>query len=455
MMNTSHTNDVRRYVICGGKPMIGEVRISGAKNSALGLLAAAIMTDEDVIIENVPDVSDVRTLLNSIKDIGGTVKRLDSHTYSISGRGIPKNSLVIVDGDAIRAMRASYYLVGALLGRGNSAKVALPGGCKIGARPTDLHEAGFRAMGATVDTCSAPYFAAEADKLVGAVVNVKQSVGATINIMMAASLAEGETRIENAAMEPHIVDVANLLNAMGADVKGAGTDTIRVKGVQKLHGINDACSITRYSVIPDQIEAGTFMAMAAATRGDITITNVIPKHLEEISSMLDSMGVSVIESDDSVRVIAKDTVYARNVTTGYYPKFPTDMQPQMTAVLCLAEGTGVVTEAIFDNRFGYASELSRMGANITIEKGLSDSKARVIGVSGLTGRDVNASDLRAGAALVIAALAATGESTVGGINYIERGYEDFDQKIRKLGGDIWVEEFGSGSVYSGATGKCC
>jgi UDP-N-acetylglucosamine 1-carboxyvinyltransferase len=419
---------MERYAIKGGNVLDGEVTIAGAKNAALGILAAAIMTDDECIIENVPDVSDTRTLLKAIQGIGATVKYLDKHTVSICGKGIVGDEKLCVDDEYIRRIRASYYLIGALLGKYSYANVALPGGCDIGARPIDLHTKGFEKLGAKVDIASGGKVVARADKLVGAHIYLDTvSVGATINIMMAAALAEGKTTIENAAKEPHIVDVANFLNTMGANIKGAGTDVIRVRGVARLHG-------AEYSIIPDQIEAGTFMAMAVATRGNVLIKNVIPKHLEAISSKLTEMGATVIEYDDSVRVMADGKLNATKIKTLPYPGFPTDMQAQMAAVLALADGTSIVTESIFENRFRYVAELVRMGANICVE----GNAAIINGVPKYNGANLVASDLRAGAALVIAALAAEGVSVIDDIKYIKRGYEDFDEKVRGLGGQMEI-----------------
>ena len=413
---------MEQYVIKGGNPLNGEVEIGGAKNAALAILAAAIMTDETVTIENLPNVRDINVLLQAIAEIGAMVDRIDAHTVKINGSFIKD---VTVDNEFIRRIRASYYLIGALLGKYKRAEVALPGGCDIGSRPIDLHIKGFRAMGAEVDIAHGLVIA-EAEKLNGTHIYLdKVSVGATINIMMAASMAEGKTVIENAAKEPHIVDVANFLNSMGANIKGAGTDTIRIRGVGKLHG-------TEYSIIPDQIEAGTFMCAAAATRGDIMVKNVIPKHLEAISAKLIEIGCEVIEFDDAVRVVGKPSQRHTDIKTLPYPGFPTDMQPQMAVTLALASGTSMVTESIFENRFKYVDELARMGSHIKVEGNV----AVIDGVAGLTGAQVNAPDLRAGAALVIAGLAAEGYTVVDEIGYIQRGYECFEEKLQALGAVI-------------------
>ena len=415
---------MEQYVMKGGNPLVGEVTISGAKNAALGILAASIMTDEDVIIENLPDVRDINVLLEAIQEIGATVNRINRHTVKINASNIHE---VSVDDDYIRRIRASYYFIGALLGKYKSAQVPLPGGCNIGSRPIDLHIKGFRALGAKVQIERGAVLAHAIDLVGNHIYLDKVSVGATINIMMAATLAEGQTTIENVAKEPHVVDVANFLNSMGANIKGAGTDIIRIRGVHKLHG-------TEYSIIPDQIEAGTFMCAAAATRGDITVKNVIPKHLEAISAKLLEIGCEVVEFDDAVRVVGKPRLHHTNINTLPYPGFPTDMQPQMTVTLALAEGTSIVTESIFENRFKYVDELARMGGNIKVEGNV----AVISGVNGFTSAQVNAPDLRAGAALVIAGLAADGYTVVDEIGYIQRGYECFAEKLKKLGACIEI-----------------
>lgn len=410
---------MEQYVIKGGNPLVGEIEIGGAKNAALAILSAAVMTDETVTIENVPNVRDINVLLNAIQEIGAKVDRIDAHTVKINGSFIRDLN---VDNEFIRKIRASYYLIGALLGKYKRAEVALPGGCDIGSRPIDLHMKGFRALGATVDI-KYGLVMASAEKLTGTHIYLdKVSVGATINIMMASVMAEGKTIIENAAKEPHVVDVANFLNSMGANIRGAGTDVIRIVGVEKLHK-------TEYSIIPDQIEAGTFMLAAAATKGDVTVKNVIPKHLEAISAKLLEAGCEVEEFDDAVRVVASKPLRHTQVTTLPYPGFPTDMQPQMAVVLGIASGTSTVTESIFENRFKYVDELTRMGADIKVESNI----AIINGVEQYTGARVNAPDLRAGAALVIAGLAAEGITVVDDIYYIERGYEAFETKLSSLG----------------------
>ena len=413
---------MEQYVIKGGNPLVGEVEIGGAKNAALAILAAAIMTDETVTIENLPNVRDINVLLNAIEGIGARVERINKHKVKINGAFINDLS---VDYEFIKKIRASYYLLGALLGKYKKAEVALPGGCDIGSRPIDLHIKGFRALGAEVDIQHG-LISAHADALNGTHIYLdKVSVGATINIMMAASMAEGKTIIENAAKEPHVVDVANFLNSMGANIRGAGTDVIRIVGVEKLHK-------PEYSIIPDQIEAGTFMFAAAATKGDVTVKNVIPKHLEATTAKLIEAGCEVEEFDDAVRVVSSKPLRHTQVTTLAYPGFPTDMQPQMAVVLGIAQGTSTVTESIFENRFKYVDELTRMGADIKVESNI----AIINGVKNYTGARVSAPDLRAGAALVIAGLSAEGITTVDDIYFIERGYEDFDKKLQSLGAQI-------------------
>ncbi len=413
---------MEQYVIKGGNPLVGEVEIGGAKNAALGILAAAIMTDETVIIDNLPNVRDINVLLSAMEGIGAKIERLGEHRVKINGSLIHDLS---VDYEYINKIRASYYLLGALLGKYKKAEVAFPGGCAIGTRPIDLHLKGFRALGADVDIQHG-LISATAEHLVGNHIYLdKVSVGATINIMMAASMAEGKTIIENAAKEPHVVDVANFLNSMGANIRGAGTDVIRIVGVEKLHA-------TEYSVIPDQIEAGTFMFAVAAAGGNVLVKNVIPKHLEATTAKLLEVGCQVEEFDDSVRVISDGHLKHTQVTTLPYPGFPTDMQPQMAVLLGIAEGTSTVTESIFENRFKYVDELTRMGADIKVESNI----AIISGVKRYTGARVNAPDLRAGAALVIAGLAADGITVVDDIYYIQRGYEALEEKLTKIGAKI-------------------
>ena len=413
---------MEQYVVKGGVPLRGEVSIGGAKNAALGILAAAIMTDETVTIENVPNVRDTRVLLQAIEGIGAKVKYIYNNTVQINGGSI---SDLNVEYEYIRKIRASYYLLGALLGKYKESNVALPGGCNIGSRPIDQHLKGFKALGAKVNIDHG-VVSAKAENLVGGHIYFDVvTVGATINLMMASCMAEGETILENAAKEPHIVDVANFLNAMGANIKGAGTDVIRIKGVNRLLG----CT---YSIIPDQIEAGTFMMAAAATRGDIVIKDVIPKHLESITAKLLEMGCKLVEGDDWIRVIAEGEVGSTNVKTLPYPGFPTDMQPQIAVALALAKGSSMVTESIFENRFKYVDELNRMGAKIKVE----GNTAYIEGVEKFTSAQLSAPDLRAGGAVVIAALAADGISQIDDIEYIQRGYEDFEGKLSALGAII-------------------
>lgn len=413
---------MEQYAIKGGNPLVGEVEIGGAKNAALGVLAAAIMTDETVTIDNLPDVRDINVLLQAMERIGVVVNKTDRHTVKLQASLI---SELVIEDELIKKIRGSYYLLGALLGKYKHAEVALPGGCNIGSRKIDLHIKGFKALGAEV-RIEHGLIITDAKKLKGAHIYLDTvSVGATINIMMAAALAEGKTVIENAAKEPHVVDVANFLNSMGANIKGAGTDVVRITGVSKLHA-------SEYSIIPDQIEAGTFMFAAAITKGDITVKNVIPKHLESITAKLIEMGCQVEESDEAVRVVASRRLYSTQVKTLPYPGFPTDMQPQIGVTLALAQGTSIITESIFDNRFKYVDELTKMGANVKVE----GNTAVIVGVEKLTSANLAAPDLRAGAALVLACLSTEGFSTVDDIKYIERGYEDFPYKLQNLGAQI-------------------
>ena len=413
---------MEQYIIKGGNPLVGEVEIGGAKNAALAILAAAIMTDETVTIDNLPDVNDINVLLEAISGIGAEVDRIDRHTVRINGSNIENFD---IEYDYIKKIRASYYLLGALLGKYKRAEVALPGGCNIGSRPIDQHLKGFRALGAYVDIEHGKIIA-EAERLIGKHIYFDVvSVGATINVMMAASMAEGLTILENVAKEPHVVDVANFLNSMGANIRGAGTDVIKIRGVSRLHK-------TDYSIIPDQIEAGTFMFAAAATRGDVTVMNVIPKHLEATIAKLVEIGCEVEEFDDAVRVVSKGDLHNTQVKTLPYPGFPTDMQPQIGVTLALCKGTSTITESIFENRFKYLSELARMGANVKVE----GNAATIEGVDKFSGARVSAPDLRAGAALVIAGMAADGITIVDDIVYIQRGYERFEEKIRSLGAVI-------------------
>lgn len=417
---------MEQYAIKGGNPLVGDVEIGGAKNAALPILVASTMTDETVYIENMPDVRDINVLLQAMQGIGVMVKRTGRHGAVLNAGNI--NSLVVED-EGIKKIRASYYLLGAFLGKYKHAEVTLPGGCDIGFRAIDQHIKGFRALGARV-VIEHGLIKADAQRLVGSHIYMDVvSVGATINVMMAATMAEGMTIIENAAKEPHVVDLANFLSSMGANIKGAGTDVIRIRGVQKLHG-------TEYTIIPDQIEAGTFMFAGAVTKGDVTVKNVIPKHLESITAKLLEIGCQVEEADDCIRVVATRTLEHTHVKTLPYPGFPTDMQPQITVALALSKGTSIVTESVFENRFKYVDELTRMGASIKVE----GNTAIITGVEKYTGASISAPDLRAGAALVLAALTAEGYSTVDDVRYIQRGYEDFHLKLQALGAQIELVE---------------
>lgn len=414
------------YRINGGKRLEGAVTISGAKNAALAIIPAVILSGESCLLENLPEIEDVRIVEEILTSMGADISRTPDGSMRIDPSGI---STFSVTGKMVSSMRASYYLLGALLGRYKKAEIALPGGCAIGQRPIDQHIKGMRALGADI-VIQGGSVKARADRLRGAEIYLDVvSVGATINIMLAAVAAEGQTIIANAAKEPHVVDVANFLNMMGANVKGAGTDVIRIQGGRRLHG----CT---YAVIPDQIEAGTFMIAAAATRGDVIINNVIPTHLEAISAKLMECGVTVTEGDDGrdffIRVSADKRPRAVNIKTLPYPGFPTDLQQPMMALLATAEGNSFIMENIFENRFNHVPELAKMGASISI----SSRTATVEGVERLYGAPLCASDLRAGAALVIAALAAEGESTISQIHFIDRGYEFLEQKLRALGADI-------------------
>ena len=415
-----------KYVIHGGKPLFGEIEISGAKNAAVAIIPAALLIDGVCRIENIPQISDVTLILNILQELGADVRTVNRTTVDIDCSHIHNRK---VPEELARKIRASYYLIGALLGRFGSAQVPPPGGCDFGGRPIDQHIKGFVAMGADVNVNGGFIHAkARMGRLVGSQVYLDMvSVGATMNIMLAATLAEGLTVIENAAKEPHIVDLANFLNSMGADIMGAGTDVIKIRGVDRLTG-------GTYSIIPDQIEAGTYMAAVAATGGEVLIDNVIPKHLECITAKLLEMGVEVEERDDAVLVRRKGPLSRTNVKTLPYPGFPTDMQPQIAAVLCLAQGTSVLTEGVWDNRYRYVDEFRRMGAQIQV-----DGKVAVIeGVPQLSGAKLRACDLRAGAAMVIAALAAQGVSEISCIHHIERGYEDIVRKLSNVGADIRV-----------------
>ena len=413
---------MEQLIIRGKKPLRGEVQISGAKNAAVAIIPAALCADGVCVIENLPLIEDVTCLIGAMTHLGVICSRLDDHTLRIDTRNVHSTRAV---SESIRKMRASYYIAGALLGRFKKVECALPGGCNFGSRPIDLHIKGFEALGATVKL-EHGVLKAEADKLIGTTIYLDvASVGATINLMLAAVYAEGTTTIENAAKEPHIVDTANFLNMLGANVKGAGTDVIRIVGVETLGGCE-------YTIIPDQIEAGTYMIAAAASGGDVLVKNLIPKHMDSLSAKLSEMNCEITENDDSIRVRADRALAGVNVKTMYYPGFPTDLQPQMSALLSTAGGTSLVTEAVFDNRFQYVNELKRLGAQVTV-----DGRMAVIeGPSELTGAQVTATDLRAGASLVIAALAAEGETVIDNVKYIDRGYENIVSKLQGLGADI-------------------
>lgn len=424
---------VERYVIKGGSPLYGEVTVSGAKNAAVAIVPAALMVDGPCIIENVPDIVDVRLQFEILKEMGVKVTQLDKTTFKTENNGVDLCNESMFS--KMRRLRASYYFIGAELGRYGRARVAMPGGCNFGGiRPVDQHVKGFEKLNAYVRVESEGYISAIApDGLKGKHIFFDVvTVGATMNVMLTAVFAKGQTVMENVAKEPHIVDLANFLNQMGADIRGAGTDKITITGVEKLHG-------GTYSIIPDQIEAGTYMAAVAACGGDVLIKNVIPKHLECISSKLEDMGVQIEEYDDSIRVKREGPLRHTNLKTLPYPGFPTDMQPQMAAVMALADGTSHITEGVWASRFRYADELNRMGAHINVFK----ETAVIEGVPQLRGADVIAPDLRAGAALVIAALAAKGESktSISQIGLIERGYENLVEKVSAIGGDICIREY--------------
>lgn len=414
------------YTINGGKALSGKVDISGAKNAALPILAATILTDETITLENVPKVNDTIIMVETLVRLGAEVEYLNDNTLKINTSTINK---FVVDNPNIKKIRASYYFAGALLGRYKTARVPLPGGCNIGGRGLDMHEKGFEALGADVTISESEIIVDAVDKPMNGtrIYMDKVSVGATINIMLASVLTPGKTIIEGAAKEPHIVDLANFLNGIGGHISGAGTDRIRINGVPGLRG-------GTYAVIPDQIEAGTFMMAAAITHGDITVNNVIPTHLESISSKLKEIGCRIEESDEWVRVVGPEGKLKRTqVKTLPYPGFPTDMQPQISVALGLADGCSTVVESIFDNRFMYVNELKKMGCNITVDE---CTTAYIDGVDYYQGANLSSPDLRAGAALVLAALAAKGQSEIDGIEFIERGYENFDYKLRSLGADI-------------------
>lgn len=420
---------MEKFVINGGNPLFGEVNISGAKNSVVAILPATLLAKGPCRIENVPNISDVRVMLEMLQAMGASVKAVNKNTFDIDTTHINSHT---VPYDLTRHLRASYYMLGALLGRSSKARVAMPGGCNFGGvRPIDQHLKGFEMLGAEITMEENAIVHAEAERLTGNSIYMDVvSVGATINVMLAAVKARGLTVIENAAKEPHIVDLANFLNSMGADVRGAGTDVIKIHGVSELHGCE-------YSIIPDQIEAGTYMAAVAACGGNVLIKNVVPKHLESITAKLQQIGVQVEELDEDVRVISDGNLTKCNIKTLPHPGFPTDMQPQIAVALVLAKGTSVITEGVWDNRFKYVDQLARMGANIEV----NGKVAIVQGVDHLNGCAVKADDLRAGAAMIIAGLAANGRTEIENILYIERGYEDVVEKFAAIGGDIHRETF--------------
>ena len=408
--------------INGGKRLKGAVQINGAKNAAVAIIPAAIASAGVCVIKNLPAIRDVKVLVGALQKLGINCEFIDNHTLKVDSRNVSGSTIAY---DQVKDMRASYYLLGALIGRFKHAEVPLPGGCNFGLRPIDLHMKGFEALGAKIQIEHGMVTAA-AEKLTGANIYLDiSSVGATINIMIAAVHAEGVTKIENAAKEPHVVDTANFLNKLGAKIKGAGTDIIRITGVGSLNG-------GEYSIIPDQIEAGTYMIAAAITGGDVTVENIIPKHIDSLSSKLMEMGCEVIEGDDNIRVIGTPNLSKCNVKTMFYPGFPTDLHPQMTTLLCTAKGTSTLTETVFEHRFQYVKELLRLGANIKVE----GRAAIVEGGIPLTGAHVQASDLRAGASLVLAGLAAQGQTVIGNVKYLDRGYERFEEKLTSLGADI-------------------
>ena len=414
---------MEKLIITGGTPLKGEVTISGAKNAAVAILPATLLINGICTINNLPDISDVKIYCEILENLGAKISWNNKSEITIDTRNI---TTTVAPLDLTSKFRASYYILGALLGRKGSATVGMPGGCKLGARPIDQHIKGFEALGASVDT-SQGKIAATAKKLVGNSIYMDiTSVGATINIMLASVLAEGTTIIDNAAKEPHIVDVANFLNTMGADIRGAGTDTIKVIGVKELQGN------ATYSVVPDQIEAGTFMVAAVASKGDILLKNCITKHLESITAKIIEVGGSVEDYGDSIRVYCKHRPTKANIKTLPYPGFPTDMQSQMGVILSIAEGTSIINESIWESRFQYTDELNKMGAHITAQ----GKTAFFEGVKELTGAPVYASDLRAAAALVVAGIIAKGKTEVYNLQYLDRGYENIEEKFRNLGAKI-------------------
>ncbi len=419
---------MKKYVIHGGRPLYGKVTISGAKNAAVGIIPAALLVEGTCRIENLPEISDVDLLLNILKDLGAGVRVINRTTVEVDCSAVRGQT---VPYDAGRKLRASYYLLGAMLGRFGKAEVPMPGGCDFGSRPIDQHLKGFAALGAEVEIKNG-YMCAETEggRLKGSQIYLDvASVGATMNLMLAAVLAEGTTVIENTAREPHIVDLANFLNSMGAEITGAGTDVIKIRGVEKLPG-------GEYSIIPDQIEAGTYMAAVTAAGGEVRVCGIIPKHMECITAKLVEMGAEVEEEGDSLIVRRHGPLQRTNIKTMFYPGFPTDMHPQIAAVLCLARGTSVITEGVWDNRYRYTEEFRRLGARIQV-----DGKIAIIeGVEKLTGAPMEACDLRAGAAMIIAGLAAQGTSEISNVKHIERGYEDIIGKLSGIGADIRAVE---------------
>ena len=413
---------VEKFVITGGKPLHGEVTISGAKNAAVGILPATILAADVCVIENLPDISDVAVSLKILSTLGAQVKMLNRNTYEIDTTHLTGTN---VPDDLSRQMRASYYFLGALLSRFGRAQVAMPGGCNLGPRPIDQHLKVFSALGAE-DSVDYGMITVRAKELNGAHIFFdKVSVGATMNGMLSAVMAKGQTILENCAKEPHVVDLANFLNMCGADVRGAGTDVIKVRGVEKLHG----CT---YSIIPDQIEAGSYMVAAAATGGDVLVKNIIPKHMDSLTAKLEEMNVKVAEWEDSIRVMADEPLRAVNVKTMSYPGFPTDLQPQIATLLAVCNGTSVLTENVWENRYQYMGELRKLGADVEI----NGRVATIHGIKHFSGAEVSATDLRAGAAMILAALAAEGETIIDGVRYIDRGYEDVEEKFRAMGADI-------------------
>ncbi len=411
-----------KFVINGKKVLKGEVSISGAKNAAVAIMPAALLAKGVSKIDNLPDIEDIRCFYDAMKDMGIGVNRIDKNTLTLDATDLDS---YVVDYESMKSIRASYYLIGVLLGRFKNAVVPLPGGCNFGNRPIDQHIKGFEALGATV-VIEKGMIKASADRLIGTTIYLDVvSVGATINIMLAAVYAEGVTVIENAAKEPHIVDTANFLNKLGANINGAGTDTIKITGVTELKGCD-------YTVIPDQIEAGTYMIASAITKGDVLVKNIIPKHMESLSAKLREMNCRVDELGDSIRVVGTDNLVATNVKTLAYPGFPTDLQPQMTSLLCVAKGNGRLVETVWESRFQYTNDLKRLGANVEVQ----GQMAMITGVDGLYGTEVSATDLRAGAAFIIAGLCAEGVTTIKNVKYIDRGYENVEHKLGALGADI-------------------